>query len=81
MGHTSAININSDLLDVCPARIKQHRTFDMKFLDVGVCYGCGQMLWSMHSRWFPHFSSGQNTKNDAPVAAYLRAVCDCSLSF
>ena len=38
----------------------------------------------MHSRWFPHIPSGQNTEyvtNDALAAAYLRAVPDCSLSF
>ena len=78
---TSSRNINSDILDVCPARIKQQRTFDKKSLGVGVCYGYGQVLWTMHSRWFPHFPSGQNTKNDAPAAAYFIAVPDCSLYF
>ena len=59
------------------ARIKQHRTVDKESLGVSVLL----WVWSgavEHSR----MNKPQNTSNnDAPAAAYLRAVPDCSLSF
>ena len=80
---TSAINIDSDLLGVCHARINQQRTFDKKSLGVGVCYGCGHVLWSRvdGSHTFLVDKPQNISINDAPAAAYLRAVPDCSLSF
>ena len=36
----------TDFLNVCGNTITQQRTYDRKPLSIGVCYGCGHMLWS-----------------------------------
>ena len=50
-----------------------------KSLGVGVCYGCGHVLWSTET--FLVDKPQNMSKNDVPAAAHLRAVPDCSLSF
>ena len=70
-------------LSACHTRIKQQRFFDRKSLGVGVCYNCAHVLWTSvdGAHTFLIDKPRDMTRDDAPAAAYLRAVPNCSLSF
>ena len=80
---TTAVNLDPDLLNVCAGCIRQQRTFDRKSLGVGVCYGCGHVLWTSvdGSHTFLVHRSNNMSPDDVPASAYLRAVPNCTLSF
>ena len=77
------INLDSDLLGVCSSRISQQRRFDSKLLGIGVCHGCGHVLWTNIdvAHTFLVDAPPNCSKCDAPAAAYLWAVPNCSLDF
>ena len=76
-------NVDSDLTNICKQRIQQQQKFDRKSLGIGVCYGCGHVLWSSvdGSHTFLVNKPAHMTAADAPASAYLRAVPNCTLSF
>ena len=80
---TSAVNLDAGALSACARGIKQQRFFDRKSLGVGVCYSCGHVLWTSvdGAHTFLIDKPSNMTRDDAPAAAYLRAVPNCSLSF
>ena len=80
---TSTVNLDDELLVACGRRILQQRTFDKKPLGIGVCYGCGHVLWSSvdYTHTYLIDVPQDKTIHDAPAAAYLNAVPNCSLNF
>ncbi len=80
---SQSVNLAPDLLSACAGRMQQQRTFDKKSLGVGVCYGCGHVLWSNvdGAHTFLANKPSNMSRDDAPASAYLRAVPNCSLSF
>ena len=54
-------------------RIHQQHTFDGKSLGVGVCHGCGRVLFDNIHTFLIGKLSGL-TEDDAPASAYLKAV-------
>ena len=74
------LNLNEELLSACARRICQQRTFDGKSLGVGVCYGCGHVLFTSIHTFLIDKPNGF-TEEDAPANAYLEAVPNCTLSF
>ena len=80
---TSAVNHDAGVLSACARGIKQQRFFDRKSLGAGVCYSCGHVLWTSvdGAHIFLIDKPSNMTRDDAPAAAYLRAVPNCSLSF
>ena len=77
------LNLSEDLLSACAHRACQQRTFDSKSLGVGICYGCGHILFTnvdnVHT--FLIEKPSGSTEHDAPASAYLKAVPNCTLTF
>ena len=74
------LNLSEDLLNACARRICQQRTFDGKSLGIGVCYGCGHVLFTTVDNIHTYLiikPSGLN-EDDAPASAYLKAVPNCT---
>ena len=77
------LNLCENLLSACARRISQQRTCDVKSLGVGVCYGCGHVLFTSvdNVHTFLIEKPSGLTDDDAPASAYLKAVPNCALTF
>ena len=77
------LNLDEDLLSACACRICQPRTFDSKSLGVGVCYGCGHVLFTSVGNVHTYLIDKPSglTEDDAPASAYIKAVPNCTLTF
>ena len=67
------LNLDEALLTACARRVCQQRTFDGKSLGVGVCYGCGHMLFTCVDNVHTYLIDKPSgwTEDDAPASAYL----------
>ena len=67
------MNVDDEVLDMCTRRIAQQHTFDRKPLGLGVCYGCGHLLWSSvdGAHTFLVDKPSGMTEDEARASAYL----------
>ena len=70
------------MLSACARRICQQHTFDGKSLGVGVCYGCGHVLFTSVDNIHTYLiDKPSGLREDDPASAYLKAVPNCTLTF
>ena len=77
------LNLSNELLAACGRRILQQRRFDRKPLGVGVCYGCGHILWTSVDGAHTFLINKPDGKKDtdAPASAYLASMPNNTLTF